>query len=607
DVDATAIDPCQLLADDFPCEQTGPITDVHIWGSWLDDNLPADFGQQVAFKLSIHADIPAHQSPTGYSMPGELKWSRRFGPGQWAVQMVSNGAEAYYSPCEGIYYPDNHYILCKYSFYINPADAFVQEAGNIYWLDVEAEPLAPDDPNIRFGWKTSIDHWNDDAVWRTDTMPVSRPWEELRYPPEHPYYPNSIDLAFELTTQVGPDFEIERLVADDWPCDQNTPITAAVWWGSYIGYQFRPCHGPFMELPVAPDYFWLAIWDDVPAGDPYNAYPYSHPNNILWEYKAYEYDEVLVGYDKYPHGGLDVVICGAPMDANWNTDVQAKLLATGQFGTVDIFDVGAITGSTPTLAQLQAYDAALVYSDNPMYADSNALGNVMADYVDSGGGVVCMMFEIGYGGTGYPGAQMQGRWNAQGYYAIPRTGQKGSSQATLGTVYNPAHPIMQGVSNFDGGFDGANGSHRPNTTSVSPGSTRIADWSDGSPLVVTKTIGGVPRADLGFYPPSADVRGDFWVTSTDGALLMANALTWVAGGHVPSTGPREPVFRYSVKLPHDDWFLQDTNDGVYWFSVVAVYKQSVPNYEWGWTACPTTSGAGPTTSTFLTTTPLKAT
>jgi hypothetical protein len=578
DVDATAIDPCQLLADDFPCDQTGPITDVHIWGSWLDDKLPADFGQQVAFKLSIHADIPANQSSTGYSMPGELKWSRWFGPGQWAVQMFSNGAEAYYSPCEGIYYPDNHYILCKYSFYINPADAFVQEAGNIYWLDVEAKPLAPDDPNIRFGWKTSIDHWNDDAVWRTDVMPVSRPWEELRYPPEHPYYPNSIDLAFELTTQVGPDLEIDRLVADDWPCDQNTPITAAVWWGSYIGYQFKPCHGPFMELPVPPDYFWLAIWDDVPAGDPWNLYPYSHPNDILWQYKAYEYDEVLVGYDKHPHGGLDVVICGAPSVRAWNNDVQAKLQGTGQFNSVTIIDANLVT---PTLAQLQTYDAVLVYSDSN-YQDAIALGNVLADYVDSGGGVVCAMFEIGYGSGPFPHptAQLKGRWDTQGYYVLPRTQQHGPPQATLGTVYNPAHPIMQGVSTFDGGTFSA----RPSPlTPIPPGVTLVADWNDTSPLVATKTIGGVPRADLGLYPPSADVRGDFWVSTTDGALLMANALTWVAGGHVPSSGPREPVFRYSVKLPHDDWFLQDTNDGVYWFSAVAVYNQHVPNYEWGWT------------------------
>jgi hypothetical protein len=56
-----------------------------------------------------------------------------------------------------------------------------------------------------------------------------------------------------------------------------------------------------MSLPAKPDYFWLAIWDDIPAGaDP--CYVFSHPNDVIWEYRAYDFDEVLVGYDKYPHG-----------------------------------------------------------------------------------------------------------------------------------------------------------------------------------------------------------------------------------------------------------------------------------------------------------------
>jgi hypothetical protein len=110
-----------------------------------------------------------------------------------------------------------------------------------------------------------------------------------------------MDLAFEITSdKVTTELIIDRLVADDWRCDHNTPVTDAVWWGSYIGYQYKPCHGQFMPLPVKPDYFNLTIWTDVPA-DSTSAVPFSHPNEIIWEYKAYDYDEVLVGYDKHPH------------------------------------------------------------------------------------------------------------------------------------------------------------------------------------------------------------------------------------------------------------------------------------------------------------------
>ena len=40
--------------------------------------------------------------------------------------------------------------------------------------------------------------------------------------------------------------------------------------------------------------------------------------------------------------------------------------------------------ATPTLDELMAFDAVLVFSDFG-YDDATALGNVMADYVDAGG------------------------------------------------------------------------------------------------------------------------------------------------------------------------------------------------------------------------------
>jgi hypothetical protein len=45
----------------------------------------------------------------------------------------------------------------------------------------------------------------------------------------------------------------------------------------------------------------------------------------------------------------------------------------------------------------------------------------------------------------------------------------------------------------------------------------------------------------------------------------------------------EPVFRYSVRLPQSEWFRQKEEDGVYWLSIVAVYDENQPDYDWGWT------------------------
>ena len=50
-----------ILADDFLCRKTGPITDIHIWTSWLGDNP----NTTIPITLSIWTDVPA--SPTNYS------------------------------------------------------------------------------------------------------------------------------------------------------------------------------------------------------------------------------------------------------------------------------------------------------------------------------------------------------------------------------------------------------------------------------------------------------------------------------------------------------------------------------------------------------------
>jgi len=49
-----------------------------------------------------------------------------------------------------------------------------------------------------WGWKTSLDHFNDDAVWVDPDPPYTWEWNELRYPDGHTYEGESIDLAFVI-------------------------------------------------------------------------------------------------------------------------------------------------------------------------------------------------------------------------------------------------------------------------------------------------------------------------------------------------------------------------------------------------------------------------
>ncbi len=204
------------------------------------------------------------------------------------------------------------------------------------------------------------------------------------------------------------------------------------------------------------------------------------------------------------------------------TDVSTKLAAFGVFTTVVEFD--AIV-ATPDLATLQMYDAVMVMGDEDFFS-SSALGDVLADYVDAGGGVVLTMFSVGPSGTNTP----QGRFASANYFAMSgATGNLGDAYRSLVAV-QAAHPILQGVSSFGG----ASNSFAPTGATPVAGATLIATWDDmvATPLIVTRQVGAVSarRADLGFYPPTQDTgRTDFIDPATDSMLIVANALRWVAG------------------------------------------------------------------------------
>jgi len=164
---------------------------------------------------------------------------------------------------------------------------------------------SPGSVATRFGWKASIDNWNDDGVWVLAEEPYAgHDWGELRYPKGHPSAARSVDLAFEIETETaGSGLTYRRLVADDWQCIDPTPITGIAWWGSYLGYGYQACDCTQMAPPRSPDYFLLSVWTDAPDPTPGDPATFSYPAERIWEYRAEDFDEVLVGFDKHPEGG----------------------------------------------------------------------------------------------------------------------------------------------------------------------------------------------------------------------------------------------------------------------------------------------------------------
>ena len=213
-----------------------------------------------------------------------------------------------------------------------------------------------------------------------------------------------------------------------------------------------------------------------------------------------------------------VLILYGASSQTYGTDVKTKLEASNlSLGAITIYD--AYTNSVPTLSVLQDYKAVLTFTDGGGFgsdAKATAMGDLLASYVDAGGGVVEAVFANG-------SIPITGSWLSGGYTPFASGGQTEGTSLTLGTIHDSGHAIMAGVTSFSGGT-----SSYYSTGSLRTGAVRIADWSNGAPLIVLSPGFNGRIVSLNFFPPSSDIRFDFWASSTDGAKLLANSLNFVA-------------------------------------------------------------------------------
>ena len=208
DLDATGVDidascpsrvgECNVVADDFLCIQTGPITEIHIYGSWLHDGYPLGDPGQVTFTLSLHNDVPAGVD-LSWSHPGEVLWMHTFAVGEFEVRPYARDIVGdLYS--HGFTFIASDSTCWEYIFDLRALEPFIQQGSEtepvVYWLDIQA---VPEDQSVWFGWKTTIDHWNDAGVWAFVPEPVDPlMWVNLDYRYGHPWAYQRIDLAFEI-------------------------------------------------------------------------------------------------------------------------------------------------------------------------------------------------------------------------------------------------------------------------------------------------------------------------------------------------------------------------------------------------------------------------
>ena len=217
-----------------------------------------------------------------------------------------------------------------------------------------------------------------------------------------------------------------------------------------------------------------------------------------------------------PAAAVDVAVVAAT-NGTYRSDVASKLMSTGLFTAVDDFDA---YNSTPSVADLQAYDAVMVFSESA-FDDAELLGDNLADYVYGGGGLV--VAALSYYST--PGTGLDGNVVDSGYLPFTLGGYNAGTALTL-VADDPGHEILAGVGSFNGGPD----SYHNDGLSVVNGASLIAHWDNGEPLIAVWQPAAGTVVGLNFFPPSDSVNSDFWDTATDGAQLMGNALITAAFG-----------------------------------------------------------------------------
>lgn len=228
----------------------------------------------------------------------------------------------------------------------------------------------------------------------------------------------------------------------------------------------------------------------------------------------------------------DLGIYGTPGDPTCIENVQRSVIYSGQTHPTRV-KMHDPSGYTPTLAELKRYHAVLVFSERP-FADPDAFGDNLADYLEAGGGVVV----AGGAMSNTFGLGIGGRF-AQMY--LPTS--KGPMVQAPGHTIRPlagfnflpgpidGHWVLYGFNNFDPGDADYVGGVTPRI-----GAEVIAEWTNGQPGVVLYDPGPATGrvAFLNMNPVSRDY---VWSQTTcldpggwsgDADQLLGRAMMWTA-------------------------------------------------------------------------------
>jgi hypothetical protein len=310
--DVFALDP-KTLADDWQCSETGWVTDIHFWGSWKDvdgDAYTDDFFTPMPwFRLSIHRNIPA-SADTPWSRPGELLW---FWEGEIpGTPFEPPAMEHWFNPNTGEVLYNDHIPYWRYDFFVDqaspPADSFFQYQDSIYWLDVSALYI---EPPYEWGWKSSRDHFMDDAVY-TDNPPEG-PWYPLFEPPRANWFDVYFNSAGEPVDMGSTNYYGEGWYAYEY------------WWNMWF------YNNPFVPNPK---HIWLEFYIEEVGPAAYAEFAINWSTD-LWSTEGVPGRPPLPGEDETLYIGRQIfeVFPGSNTIDFWIDDYNPEWVSVDFVGT----------------------------------------------------------------------------------------------------------------------------------------------------------------------------------------------------------------------------------------------------------------------------------
>ena len=210
-----------------------------------------------------------------------------------------------------------------------------------------------------------------------------------------------------------------------------------------------------------------------------------------------------------------LVVAGGDFDFDDTGAAAAQLAGDAAISVETFFFVNALPG----LDMLRQYDVVLLYA-NGLFNESNSLGSELTSYVQLGGNVVFGSFywQVRSGS----GKETTGWGGLEGLDPFSSTGGAVYRDGSLGTV--SSHDLTEGLTSLtSSGFWGG--------VAALGGTTVVASWNDGTPLVGYRKLSvGQRMVGVSIFPAHSTTC----CVSGDTGTLWKNAVRWAgaAGGPV---------------------------------------------------------------------------